>query len=685
MFRFLASLFLFCFLAPSAFALSSDWMSDEAVSVRVISGVEGVGEAESVPLGLDIQLAEGWHTYWRSPGMAGLPPQLDWSQSQNDASNLKSATLGYPAPRRYTAYGLETIGYRDHVVFPLEAHLIQAGKALKATGTLDLLVCSSLCVPKHFDLSLTIPAGEARPSPEADLLAQAQESLPKDSSAAGLSIKKMRLDGKNLIFWIRAQDALTAPDLFVEGPEGVSFGPPVIDLTPSGQEAQLTVPLVDQPKDMALTGQNLTVTLVDGTRAAELHITVPSGEGSPQIPFWLALVFALLGGVILNLMPCVLPVLSLKILSIITHGGGEGIRVRHSFLTTAAGIIFSFLVLAGVAAGLKEAGVAAGWGVQFQQPIFLIFLIVILTFFAANLWGFFDIPLPRFLADRMDPAYHPKLAGDFATGALATLLATPCSAPFLGTAISVALAGCVAQIFGIFLALGIGMALPYLAVAAFPRLATCLPKPGKWMLTLRRFLGLALAGTAVWLLWVLAAQITAFQATLFGLLMLAVILFLGFRKHGVGSSLVLTLLIEMFVIVGIGSFGGLTPAALRDADFLWVPYSAQTLAKAQAEGKTVFLDVTADWCLTCKANMKFTLSDPELVDRLFHQNVIAMQADWTNPDPEITKLLQSHGRYGIPFNAAFGPAAPQGIVLPELLTVTEVREALDAAEGKKQE
>ena len=683
---------VFMLLPVRAFALAGDWVRDNAVAVRLISGVDAVGSDSTIPLGLDVQLANGWHTYWRSPGEAGLPPQMDWSRSQTDADNLQTATLLYPAPHRYTAYGLETVGYRDHVLFPIDAVLRQKGQALNADVSIDLLVCSSICVPKHFDLKLTVPAGATVTGAEASLMQQARGQLPTDADNAGILLASIANDGKSLAFSITSRNALSQPDVFVEDDKNIGFGAPVIKMGDQGHSAVLTVKPVDTlPSETALSGMPVVLTFVDGDSATTVKTTVPQAtaasaapraSGAKQPRFLIALLFALIGGFILNLMPCVLPVLSLKILSVASHGGGDKRLVRHSFVITALGIVFSFLVLACVTVVLKHFGLALGWGVQFQQPVFLMFLVFLLTFFAANLWGLFEIPLPRFFADTVDPHYHPKLAGDFATGAFATLLATPCSAPFLGTAVGFALASGVPQIFAIFLGLGLGMALPYLAIALIPGIATKLPKPGAWMIHLRWVLGIALAATALWLVWVLAAQITAVYATVFGLFMSAIVILLALKKTGQKSKLVTLGVIEICVVALLLGFNGaLDPKPAHDAERQWLAYNQDALDADLAEGKVVFLDITADWCLTCKANMKFALSDEAVVQRLFHGDVIAMQGDWTNPDPVITDLLHKNGRYGIPFNAVYGPGAPQGIVLPELLTAADVLKALDKASG----
>jgi suppressor for copper-sensitivity B len=685
-------LILLCF-PTQAFALAGDWQENESVAMRLISGVTAAGNDAVIPLGLEVKLAKGWHTYWRSPGDAGLPPQLDWSRSQTEANNLQSASILYPTPHRESNYGMETIGYRDHVIFPIDATLRQAGKDLKAGVTIDLMTCSSVCLPNHFDLELALPAGPANPSAEAPLLQQAREQLPSDPNESGILLKNVGSDGESLTFTIAARERIVQPDIFVENDKNIGFGAPEVVIDPSGFGADLKVKPVDNlPAGVTLAKLPVTLTIVNGDRSTEIKAPASTVLPSPAAfvpetpPFRILLLFALIGGFILNLMPCVLPVLSLKIVSLVGHGGGEEKKVRQSFLVTAAGIMFSFLVLAVAMVVLKHLEMTLGWGVQFQQPAFLMFLVLLLTLFAANLWGLFEVSLPRFLADRMDGTYHSKLAGDFATGAFATLLATPCSAPFLGTAVGFALASGAKEIIGIFAVLGFGMALPYFAVALFPRAATLLPKPGTWMVRLRQIMGVALALTAAWLVWIMMSQIAASRAFVFAQTMIALTLLLALKKRDFFRKLTTVGIIAVCgAALALGLLSDRTSEAAAEIDRQWLEYTPAMLRADIDEGKTVFLDVTADWCLTCKANKNFVLSNEEIVQRLFHSDVVAMQANWTNPAPSVSDLLHKYGRYGIPFNIVFGPRAPQGIVLPELLTRSMVLHALDQASAAKQE
>lgn len=677
----------------AAHAEAGAWQRAEGASVRLLSGVNGVGAASEIPLGLEIALDADWHTYWRSPGEAGLPPRFDWQNSLNDAGNLQSAALLYPAPRRYTAYGMETIGYREHVLLPITAQLRVAGQPLIIDATLNLLICSDICVPRSYPLKLTVPAGEATPSAEAALIDAARATVPDSAQKAGITVAAATRNADTIAITLYGQKEFTAPDAFIENDQSVFFAKPHISTDSDKPTATVTFKLSDPlPQGVTLATLPFTLTFIDNDRAFEQSFTPETPQPAPQPPaqtaptqsLWAIVILAVIGGFILNLMPCVLPVLSLKLLNVVSHGGGAKHRVRRSFLMTAAGIMFSFLLLAGITAALKETGHAIGWGVQFQQPLFLVLLIVLLTLFAANLWEQFAIPLPRFLIDRIDPHYHPKLAGDFATGAFATLLATPCTAPFLGTAVGFALARGFSEIFAIFAALGFGMALPYLAIALWPRLATTLPKPGLWMLTLRRALGVALILTAVWLLWVLTAEMTPQGVGAIGASMAAILALIHLRRRRQRFRSVFPWLLGLFILLPfIASLLSAAPSVTPALEGAWRPFEEEAIGRHVAEGKTVFVDVTADWCLTCKANKRFTLNREDIAARLFQDpNVIAMQADWTNPDPIIAAFLQRHHRYGIPFNIVFGPAAPEGMVLAELLSPSMVREALDKARGK---
>ena len=403
-------------------------------------------------------------------------------------------------------------------------------------------------------------------------------------------------------------------------------------------------------------------------------------ENQMQMSLWRILLYAILGGLILNLMPCVLPVLSIKLLSVVSYGGREAAGVRFGFLATAAGIVSSMLVIALALLAVKAAGMSVGWGIQFQQPLFLVFMALVVTLFAYNLFGLFEIRLPQRLSDlSLRAGDHPTAGGHFLTGAFATLLATPCSAPFVGTAVGFALSRDAVEILSVFAALGVGLALPYFAVAAFPKLATALPRPGKWMVVLRQILGLALTVTAVWLLTVVAVQIGAEGAYILAAMLVLVGVVLLIRRlpqsrlgrHAGKMVLVLSVAVLVLPIVRMPDTVG--PAVAHSGK--WRTFDRAELNRLVAAGKTVFVDVTADWCITCQVNKKIVLDAEPVAGWLSSGNVVAMRADWTRPNKDIANYLASFGRYGIPFNAVYGPDAPNGIALPELLTSNTVIEA----------
>jgi suppressor for copper-sensitivity B len=415
----------------------------------------------------------------------------------------------------------------------------------------------------------------------------------------------------------------------------------------------------------------------------------------------LTLLLALLGGLILNAMPCVLPVLSLKIFGLVRSAGHGRAEVVRGTLATSAGILASFWALALAAIAARSAGAAVGWGIQFQRPGFVAFLAVVVVLFCLNLWGLFEIPLPQFLA-RLgggSTAGREGVAGHFASGLFATLMATPCSAPFLGTAISFALAQTALVILAVFTALGLGMALPYLLVAAAPGIAKLLPRPGAWMETVRGVMGFLLAGAAVWLFYVLSSQVAPEQLAAIQLGLLGIALFTWIRHRvangralrGVALAGVVAAIAITLVSAATERVGATTTrtAAEKPAGLIpWVEFDRAKAESLAANGQLVFVDVTADWCFTCKVNERLVLDTPEVAQAFEEHGVVPMKADWTNKNDEIAKFLAEHGRYGIPFYLLYRPGREPHVFgeLPSkdgfVAAVREAADAADAADGR---
>jgi suppressor for copper-sensitivity B len=606
-------------------------------SAEIVSAIDGAGDLAAIPLALHIVLQPGWKTYWRSPGDAGYPPQVDVSGS----TNVARAELMWPVPHRFQLFGLQTFGYGDEVAFPLMVTPETPGAPIALKAKIRYLVCEQICVPQDADLALDLPSGAATPSGYAPLVNRFASLVPKSGERLGWSVDRIAIDQQSqLVVDVKsASEVLNAPDVVIEGAPQFYFGPPKVELSPDRQTARLYVPVERLGKGAEVVDSDLTLTLFDGDRGMELKARPVAILAAGPISSWISilpiLAVALLGGLILNVMPCVLPVLLLKLTGVLDLSGRERAHLRAAFLSTAAGVVASFLVLAGGLVALKSAGASIGWGIQFQQPAFLALMAMVCLLFAANIWGLFQIPMPAFVG-RAAVASDARLGNDhaksFFTGVLATALATPCSAPFVGTAVGFALARGPAEILAIFLALGVGLALPYLAIAAAPGLVGLLPRPGAWMRWLKGALGLTLIGTAIWLMSIIGVQT-------------------GFLNAG---------------------------AATR-GDSYWIAFDDAAISGYVAKGKVVFVDVTADWCITCQANKKLVIDREPTAGRLQQDGIVAMRADWTNPDPRIADFLGRHGRYGIPFNIVYGPGVPAGIVLPELLTEQAVTEALDRA------
>lgn len=678
----------------SAIAAASGWIGDTHAAARLITAVEATGSGSRLDGALQIRLAPGWHVYWRTPGEAGFAPSIGW----NGSKNLAAAEVVWPAPKRLVISGLQNAVYVGQVVLPITLTLEHPGAPARLHAVVDYAACAEVCVPYHAEIGLTLPAGLAVPGAEAPLIAAARARVPaglaeSDLRLVGAVVRDARRGGVELSVRLASLGApLRAPDLFVEGLPSVFPAHPDVILTDAGDEATLRsfIPGTSAAK---LAGTRLHLTVVDGARAAEAEVTPILGELPPQggqSTRFAIVGLALLGGLILNLMPCVLPVLSLKLLALVGYGRGERRRARLGLLATAAGIVGSFGVLAVVLIALKAAGSAIGWGIQFQQPWFLAGMALLTATFAASLWGWVPIALPGGMAGAVGSIRGRRpLTDAFIMGAFATLLAASCSAPFVGTALGFAFARGPLDIALVFASLGLGMAAPLLAVAVWPGLVAWLPRPGPWMEWLRFVLGLALLGTVAWLIAVLATEAGLWSALLAAGLLLVFLVMLAWRhlqspgqrraRRSAGVAAAVGLAAVLLPTLQGRALTGTTPRSSATAG-LWRSYDAAAVQRLAAGGKVVLVDVSASWCLTCKVNELAVLDRSPIAERLRASGVVAMRADWTRPDPAVTAYLKSFGRYGVPLDVVYGPGAPTGIALPELLTPQAVIKAVHRAE-----
>ena len=691
-FFLLVNILFFSRMAFSEEQISSGWLFDyqhPSVSVQMQLTGEKDPLLKTVNAVLQVQLQQNWKTYWRAPGDSGEAPSFDFSQS----NNLGNVVWAWPTPKRYNVLGVDTLGYKDVVNFPLTLYVQDSAKPTLLKGVLTLPSCSTFCVLNDYNIELNFVADDlVINEPASVIYQQALASVPiklnqqTNNKQLPINVLHSAWDGESqqLSVEIENQNGWFAPDIFVDSAigelNGVSFSAPELTITGNNLTAKINVSGWDDQVDLNKHPLNLTVT--DNDLAVEL-LTIPNQDNvSSDAETLLSMfVIALLGGLILNIMPCVLPVLGMKLSAILSAGGIDRRQIRKQFIASSAGILSSFWLLAAFLLTLKLSGQALGWGIQFQNPYFIGAMVVITALFAANMLDIFTIQLPvntqTWLATKGAQSY----VGHFLQGMFATLLATPCSAPFLGTAVAFSLGASSLQLFIIFSALGLGMALPWLLIAAFPACALYLPKPGHWMNSLKTFFALLMLITCYWLLSLLTGFIGLNVTLAIALLLTGLLLCLIAKKRGKKLFIIVlaTMLLAASAVKIIDHLAQNNGAAMSKLH--WQPLDRNAIEQQVKQGNIVFVDITADWCVTCKANKIGVLLQDPVEQRLQEKDVIAMRGDWTIASDKVTDYLQSYGRVAVPFNIVYGPNAPQGIVLPTILTSKTVLSAIEQAIG----
>lgn len=662
----------------------------------LVHAPDGIKAGGTVWLGLRIEHQPHWHTYWRNPGDSGLPTTLAWTLP----AGFAAGDIAWPTPKQLPLGPLMNYGYDGDLLLPVRLTVPAAYQGGPAPVRLraDFLICEEVCIPEFAELYLLVQA--APQAEHAALFERAFAAMPRQGTGARASA---RLDGQALLIEVTGLPPAwrgRPVQLFPEN--GAVFDHPApLGQAWKGQQLELRAPLSAQRSDSP-TAMDAVLTAEHGTpgirigfpiagawpqagaAAAPPVVAAAPATAPPADQSWLlVLVFAFLGGAILNLMPCVFPVLSLKVLGFAQHGGQRR-RIVAGGIAYTVGVIASFLLLAALLLLLRASGEQLGWGFQLQSPLFVAALAILFTLIGLNLAGLFEFR--HFLPSRIVNARASNpVTDDFLTGVLAVAVASPCTAPFMGAALGAALSWPAPQALSVFAALGAGMAAPYLAASLFPGVARLLPRPGPWMARFKTVMAFPMFATVVWLVWVLGQQagIDA-VAALLGLLLAAAFALwvLGIpakrsagRWIGIGAAAI--------VIAGAASWSWpalrqAPVAAGANAEGGWQAWSPQAVQDARQAGRPVFVDFTAAWCVTCQYNKRTTLADPGLLQDLRARNVLLLRADWTRRDESITQALKELGRSGVPVYAVYRDGAGQPTLLSELPSVDEVRQALAA-------
>ena len=671
----------------------------ELVQASLLADTATVVPGQAFNAGLLLKMAPGWHTYWQYPGDAGIPTELKWQLP----NGWKAGPIQWPIPLKLIEPGdIQIYGYHDEVLLMMQLTppAAIADKSVHLAANADWLVCEKVCIPGSGKVQLDLPVGGSATPANQEVFekfrGQLPRALPNEAGAALLwsrTAQEFRLT-------IADKNLARNPSLnFFPLPETATvIGHPRREQAEDGSVV-FTIPIEVAAQSL----QSLDGLLVFDHRAWSLGANAPSAPAtataalvSEQSGGLLKfLLFGFIGGFILNLMPCVLPVISLKIFGFIQHAGDSRGKIFGNGLAFAAGIFAWFIALALLMIGLKAAGHQITWAFQFTNPLFVVMMSAVVLVFALNLFGVFEITLPAAATTGLlGWSAREGYAGSFFQGVFATVLATPCTAPFLGSALGFAFAASAGIILLMFFAIAAGMSAPYLLLTAQPAWLRFLPRPGAWMVRVKQFMGFLLIATLLFLLWVLGVERGPEAMIWAGAFLLALSIacwMKGSFSTPAASFFQRSLVLVLMLVLVIGSgfyfigrkFSATKTAAASLTKSDWVPFTPERLQSELAQGHTVFVDFTAAWCITCKFNEASVLESAAVKSAFKRSGVVQMKADWTNADPVITKTLQQFGRVGVPLYVLYPAAAPnQPIVLPELLTQALVLDHLQSAAPK---
>jgi thiol:disulfide interchange protein/DsbC/DsbD-like thiol-disulfide interchange protein len=670
--------------------------------VELISEVKSVSPGNPFWIALRIDHDEYWHTYWRNAGDAGIPTKIKWDLP----NGFTAGQIQWPFPKRIMLADVANFGFENELVLPV---LISPPKTLNFDENITIkakatwLICKEECLPGKAELKLTLPVSNEIIFDEkwTDAFNEIRNKLPLTNHSWDTNLGS--ITDSSISFNIQSESNSLGDEeniFFFPYEQGFIKNSSDQVLTKFKNGYTLLIGLEDFIVNKPDTLKGILVSEFgwrgeNSERAIEIKIpitnleqTVSSNE-QEDISIWLAIIFAFAGGIILNLMPCVLPVLSIKILGFVQQSGEDKSKIFQHGVFFTVGVVISFLVLAGILLILRAGGEQLGWGFQLQSPLFLIILSILLLVFALSLFGVFEIGSS---AGKIGGKLEQKNGnfGAILSGVAATVLATPCTAPFMGSALGFAITQPTFITLGVFTSLGLGMAFPYLLLSIFPQWLKFIPKPGNWMNTLKQFMGFLLLATIVWLAWVLSIQ--AGSDAVIGLL--AGLLIAGLagwifgrwgsiinKKYSRLTATIISVLLITFSVYLANSFVSDTPTKsyiLEKTDSLlpWEKFSQNRLDELIANGDRVFIDFTAAWCLSCQVNEKIALNIPKVVNKFDELNVTPLKADWTSRDQEITKALSRFGRNSVPLYILYDSNGNYE-KLPEILTPRLVLEYLE--------
>ena len=657
-------LFLICFFPHSTF--SNSYFNTGQSSVTLLTESNQVGGEETLLVGLEFNLSPGWHTYWENPGDSGEGASIKW----NLPSGFKASTILWPGPKRIPVEPLMTYGYEDKALLLTEIKSPKEfSNPVKISAKINWLTCKDICIPQEGQVDMTLIKGPKVANQFTSKLKEVALTVPKNfPSPYRVSV----INEKIFLQFEKEGSRNISEAYFFPNEYGLINYTADQKLERNDNSFSLELSSAEvQLKTNTLKG--VLKLKVDGIKEFyTLDLPLEKNTNNPLVTISLltAIIFAFLGGIILNAMPCVFPILSIKILSFIEQSQGSKEKLFHHGLVFSAGVLTTFLAVSALLIFLRASGEAIGWGYQLQSPwvvslLIYLFVVIGIVFMGNIVLGSSFGNLGTLVQNQKD------LTSSFFTGVLAVIVASPCTAPFMGPALGLALLQPGLKSILIFLALGIGFSLPYLILSIYPQLLSKLPKPGEWMQTLKQIMAFPMWASALWLAWVLSSQVDmqSVFAVLLGALLIALGLWLMEKTQNSASilrrlTLIFSLGLMIFSIWLLPIASDNNSPSLKNEENA---FSVQKLNSLRSEQKMVFLNFTADWCITCKVNEAIALNQDKVKKVLDEKNIIYLKADWTRKDPEIASMLASYGRTGVPLYLLF-PSQGDPIILPELLT-----------------